>query len=152
QLHVVEGLIAPEFGLPLIAGFDFGLTPALIVMQLQGETLCVLREFIEINMGIERFSTAVIPQLRLMYPEWADLGKDWITCVDPSGDARKDTDEKTCVQILNSKGFRCILGPIPWEERRHSVVHYLKGLTSKGKLAFQISKKGCPITVKGFQG
>lgn len=150
-LHITAEKPEPQPGLPLLIGFDFGLTPAAVVAQLQEETLYIFKEYVEVNMGAERFSTKVISDLRLRWPEWSDLGKDWITYIDPSGVFRSDTDESTCAQVLNSKGFRTVPGPIAWEERRHGVLHFLQRLSPDGP-CFQIYSKACPVLTKGFQG
>ena len=52
RTHVSKKSLEPEVGLPLLRGWDFGLTPACIVAQLQGDQLVVLWEAQEFNMGI----------------------------------------------------------------------------------------------------
>ena len=152
KIHIIEEKPEPQPGLPMLLGFDFGLTPAAVVGQLQEDVLVIFEEFIEINMGAERFSTKVMQQLQLKYPTFSDFKKNWLTYVDPSGLFRKDTDETTCAQILNRKGFRCIPGPVTWEERRHGVLHWLGRLSSSGIPTFQIHAQGCPMLIKGFEG
>lgn len=151
KLHICDDMPEPVAGLPMLIGFDFGLTPAAIVGQFQEETLFIFKEYIEVNMGAERFSDKVIADIKLRWPQFNDLGKHWKTFIDPSGDFRKDTDESTCAQILNSKGFGCIPGPVAWEKRRHAVVHFLQKMTKEGP-AMQLSETGCPMLIKGFKG
>lgn len=157
QFHSTDKELRPEFGLPLILCLDFGLTPAAIVMQLQKDTLFVFREFIEVNMGIQRFKEQLVPQLRLLYREWGDFKNDWLTFIDPSGFFRNDTDEQSCALILNDakKGgvsFNCQPGQITWEARKNAVYHFMKGFNSEGQSKLVISRKYCPTLVKGFQG
>lgn len=152
KIHITNEKPIPQPGLPMLLGFDFGLTPAAVVAQLQEEVLVVFHEFIEINMGADRFSDKVMQELRLRYPTFSDFKENWRTYIDPSGVFRKDTDETTCAQILNAKGFRCIPGPVTWEQRRHGVLHWLRGLSSEGTPCFQIYAGGCPMLVKGFEG
>lgn len=152
KIHITDEKPVPQPGLPMLLGFDFGLTPAAIVGQLQEEQLVIFEEYVEVNMGAERFSEKVMQELRLKYPTFGDFKKNWLTYIDPSGVFRKDTDETTCAHILNRKGFRCIPGPVPWEERRHGVLHWLQRLTSKGEPCFQIYGRGCPMLLKGFEG
>ncbi len=143
--------LEPELGLPIILGFDFGLTPVCIFGQLQDETLVIFDELTANNMGIDRFSDKVISYIRTNYPNWSYLKKDCRTYIDPSGFFRKDTDETTCAKIMNMKGFSCIAGPVTFEERRTAVEHFLVRTRAK-KPCFQINMKKCPMLVKGFDG
>lgn len=147
----VSGSLAPVNGLPLLRGWDFGLTPACLIAQLQGDQLVVLREFVAENMGIERFSDRVLRECAVLYPEWADRRKNWRDYIDPAGEFRKDTDEGTCAKVLDSKGLYPIPGPVAWEGRRKSVEHFLFRQTKEGP-CFLIDAALCPITYKGFVG
>lgn len=143
--------IKPILGLPLLRGWDFGLTPACLVCQLQGSTLVVLKEFTAINMGAERFSDIVLRECRLLYPGWTDLKNQWRDFIDPSGVFRKDTDESSCAQILQSKGIQTIPGEITWESRRTSVEYFLTGYTKEGP-NLKVYIPACNMLVKGFNG
>lgn len=151
KLHKSEKAPVPQPGLPMLIGFDFGLTPAAVVGQYQDGTLHIFKEYIEIGMGADRFADKIIPDIRMRWPEWSDLNKDWLCYIDPSGAFKKDTDENTCARILASKGFKCIPGPVTWEERRHGVVGFLQKLGKDGP-CFQIWEKECPVLTKGFEG
>jgi len=152
NLHGNKMDIIPYVGLPLLLGFDFGLTPACLVCQLQEDTLCCLKEFTAINMGAKRFVAWLVPQLRVSFPLWQDHAKDFLVFIDPSGEARKDTDEGTCAKIIDENGFRNIIpGPVSWEERKSAVDHWLTRRTKNG-LCFQVSLPNCPVLVRGFQG
>lgn len=152
HVHGVKGEISPNIGLPLLLGVDFGLTPALLVCQLQQDTLCCLREFTAINMGAERFFAWVTPQLKVHFPMWLDHARDYVVFIDPSGQFRKDTDEGTCAQVIDGYGFRNIVpGPVSWEERKNAVDHWLTKRTNKG-MGFQVSVPNCPVLTRGFQG
>lgn len=142
--------LKPHLGLPLLRGWDFGLTPACVICQVQEEQLVVLEEYVAFNMGVDRFSDWVLTNCRQKYPLWADK-KDWLDYVDPSGFARKDTDEKSCTDILSKKGIRCIAGAITWTKRRESVEHFLTRRTKQGP-ALLVSLPKCPTLVRGFKG
>jgi hypothetical protein len=151
DIHVLfeEPKVSP--GLPLLIAFDFGLTPAATVAQLEGRTLTFFKEFTAVNMGAERFVPMVVAQLRLMFPTHSDLKKNWKCWVDPSGFNRNDNDERKTALTVSANGFNAMPGPITWEGRRKSVADLL-GRLDKGKPCFQIYEKGCPVTVKGFKG
>lgn len=152
KIHMSEKMIKPELGLPLLCGVDFGLTPALVIAQVWGTRLMVMKEFVSVNMGMERFLAKVIPELKQLYPFWTDLAKDYLMFIDPSGAFRKDTDESTCVTVMQDKGFRNIIpGALSFEERRQSVEYFLTRMEG-GDPCFQISGAECPILVKGFEG
>lgn len=152
NLHEVQDEIEPHIGLPLLLGFDFGLTPACVVAQYQEESLCVLREYTEFNMGAERFLESLCPRLRIDFPKFLDFSKDYIVFIDPSGNFRKDTDETTCADVVIAAGFDSTSpGALTWEERRKSVEHFLVRRTRRGP-ALKISKPNCPVLARGFQG
>lgn len=111
----------------------------------------VLREFVAFNMGLERFSDIVLEQCAALYPYWGDRRRDWVDCIDPSGSARKDTDEGSCTKILDGKGLKCHFGAIAWEERRKSVEHFLTKRTKNGP-AVLVDLAGCPTFVRGMKG
>jgi hypothetical protein len=152
KTHAIRGELEPHLGLPLLIGFDFGLTPAALIAQMRGTKLYCMREFVAVNMGAERFSTILIKELALLYPQWLDLRKDYVCFIDPSGEFRKDTDEGTCAKILDAKNFKKIIpGAIPFEERRTSVENFLTGMEG-GEPRFQVSAANCPMLIKGFNG
>lgn len=151
SLHYASPPAKPEAGLPLLRGWDFGLTPACVIAQLQGEVLVVLKEFTEVNMGAERFSEKVLKQCRNLYPNWPDQREHWRDFIDPSGEFRKDTDEGTCAKILDAKGLSPMPGAIAFEERRGAVEQFLIKRT-RGGAAFQVNHEECPVLVRGFLG
>ena len=150
KIHGVEKTIDPEIGLPLLIGFDFGLTPAAIIAQLQGESFCVLKEYIEINMGARRFAKMVAEDLRTRYPFWSNLKKDFLCYVDPSGFKKAESDE-TSAALEVAEYFNPEPGAITFEDRRKSVEQYLVRV-SKGEPCFKISIPDCPVLVRGFEG
>lgn len=152
DIHGVKGAIHPHIGLPLLIGMDFGLTPAALICQYRERQLVALREFTALNMGAERFLAWMNPQLKIMYPQWADFSKDYIVFMDPSGFNRSQSDETTCAQKISEAGFENVVpGEITWEARRESVEQVLSRRTKDGPV-FQVSLPNCPILVRGFQG
>lgn len=151
KLHIIDQEPSPQAGLPMLIGFDFGLTPAAIIGQLQEDRLIIFEEMLEINMGAVRFAPQVARHIRMKYPAFSDLTKHWRCFIDPAGLNRNDTDEASCAQVLGETGFVVCPGPIAWEDRRRAVVHFLQKMTKDGP-GFQIYARGAPITVKGFEG
>lgn len=154
SIHGSRQPLRPEIGLPLLRGWDFGLTPACVVAQLQGDSLKVLYEKTAQNMGITRFAELVMADLQVNFPEWSDEQRDWLDFADPSGVARKDTDEGTCFKILSNPStfnLRVVGGAIDWESRRSSVEHYLLKSSRQGP-GLEIDMGACPVLTRGFKG
>ena len=140
--------LRPQHGLPLLRGWDFGLTPACVVAQQQGDQLLVFREFTEFNMGTERFSELVLPQCNQIWP-----GFKWIDFIDPAGLNRDQSDEGQSAMILDSKGLQCIPGEIAFEKRRKAVEHFLRGYSPQlDQPNLLVDIAGCPILIRGFTG
>ncbi len=151
--HESHNQLEPHLGLPLLCGWDFGLTPACVVAQLQGSRLIILREYVSENQGIKQFAPVVMNSLKQHYPQWRDAKRDFIHYIDPAGLARGQVDsEKTCASEMSSQGLKNIYpGPIDWESRRKAVEHFLLGQTREGA-NFQLDPKTAPTLAKGFNG
>lgn len=115
--------VKPIEGLPLILGFDYGLTPAVAICQLtpRGQ-FRVLDELVAKDMGIRQFARDVVkPHLAINYQ-----GLKFQAVGDPAGVARKDTDEKTCFMELAEQGIPAVpASSNNFTARRESVSKYL---------------------------
>lgn len=142
----------PHLGLPLLCGWDFGLTPACIVAQLRGSQLFVLREFVSQHKGIKQFAPEVMAALKQYYPEWSDQKKDFRHYIDPAGLHQAQTDQRTCALEMSEAGLRNIFpGAREWEPRRSAVEHFLISHDKNGA-ALQIFAGHAPKLAKGFAG
>jgi len=151
QLHGSLEQLDPVLGLPLLRGWDFGLTPACVIGQYVDGQLRILKEFVAYNKGAEQFSSEVIAQCNVLYPAWPDQKKNWRDAIDPAGEQRKDTDMGTCAKILTAKGLIPYPGPVSWEPRRSAVEQFLVAMHNK-QPAFLIDLNSCPVIVRGFEG
>ncbi len=149
--HGTHRIIDPVVGLPLLRGWDFGLTPACIIAQYVGEQLFVLHEFTAENMGADRFSTIVLNQCHINWPRWADNKVNWRDYIDPSGFFRNEDQEGTCAKVLDGKGLSCLPGPVVWETRRSAVEQLLTKQTKAGP-GLVICIPTCPVSIAGFEG
>lgn len=149
--HGSQEEIFPHIGVPLLRGWDFGLTPACIVAQYREGELVILREYVEIGMGIDRFADKVQEDLRIRYPQWADQKRDYFDFIDPSGNFKKDTDEKSCADFMVAKGMNPRPGDVTWEKRRSSVDSFLTEVKG-GKPVFRVNLANCDVLVRGFLG
>lgn len=151
-LHTVRN-IAVEPGLPLLLGWDFGLTPACVVAQLVGKQLRILEEHIETDGSILKLAPRIWSHLSINYPEWMVAPDAKIfSFVDPAGFQRSQVDERTCAAAMMSSGFKKIApGPVDWESRRQAVENWLIKLTADGA-GLIVSEDACPVLIEGFGG
>lgn len=152
-IHITN--VKPKFhlGLPLLLGWDSsGLTPAVVIGQLQGEQLVIFRELLGPGMGAQRFIPAVTGLIFTTYPQVTDLPTHTISAFDPAGLKKNEITEQTYLQELMKAGFTQIRpGPVTWIKRVESVNHWLVGLT-QGKPKIVIYEPDCPVLTAGFNG
>jgi len=151
RTHASKEKILPLAGLPLLRGWDFGLTPACVVAQLQGDTLVVLWEKTAKNQGAESFVPEALAACNALFVGWSDKKNDWRDFADPSGVAQKDTDMGSCFKIMGKNGLNVIPGAVAWEPRRSSVESFLIRNSRTGP-CFQIVGAECPVLMRGFRG
>lgn len=102
HIHVAKGPLVPDPRLPLVIGFDPGVSSALIVGQMSfSGRLVVLDELIQQDFGAERLCTERLkPFLRLKYPDM-----EVIIAPDPAANTRGQTDERSVVDVLKKHKF-----------------------------------------------
>ncbi len=151
DFHAVDD-IEYVYGAPLYLGWDFGLTPCLVVCQyVQGQLRCI-KEFVTESFGIEN----LIEQL--VKPYWQTNGlynyQVASSDADPAGKARsaRNIDEPCLIEIITQSFIDTREAVSNVEEMRlESVRNFLNKMTI-GQPAFLISKRGCPILREGFNG
>ena len=152
SIHVKPGVIEAEPGIPLLLGWDFGLTPACLICQLVGRQLRILEEHLETNGSIDKLAPVIWNRIQTGYRNWTMNEEQVISFIDPAGMQKVQTDESTCAQELMSQGFRKIyLGPMLWEPRKLAVNTFITKIYSEGP-ALLISEDNCPILIEGFGG
>ena len=97
ELHVAKQPLKFNPHLPLVIGFDAGLTPAASLMQQDAHgRVLILDELVSENMGAKRFCREKLkPLLNRKYPNAAI-----IVAADPATTQRAQTDEKTVAQVV----------------------------------------------------
>ena len=138
---------------PLVVGFDFGLTPACVFLQVTPRgALRVLDEIVTEDMGIKQFMRDLfMPKITTDFKWFYDSG-NVIVVGDPAGRQRSQADDTvTCFSEIQKFGFHCEAGDtealVP---RREAVAAYLTRIT-EGLPSFQLSPK-CRMLRKGFLG
>jgi len=148
RVHTSDKRLEPVRGLPLILGWDFGLTPACIIgQQMPNGRLQILEEIISEDMGIRQFASDVVrPILTNRYNGFARFSVG-----DPAGAIRAQTDERTCFQELLELGLHT--EPAPTNDfipRRESVAFFLTRMIDGGP-GFLLDPS-CTTLRKGFNG
>lgn len=144
-------LVYPVPGLPLLLGWDFGLTPAcVIIQQLPIGTILVLKEFTTTRMGIRELAeTKVLPYLTTElngYQIKESIG-------DPAGVASSQiTISDSCINTLCELGIPTSPASTNNLVARIEAVKYFLRLLIDGKAAIQISRKNAEILREGFLG
>lgn len=152
KLHVADSGVSVEPGVPLLLGWDFGLTPSALLCQLVGRQLRILKEFVETNGSISKLAPEVYNHIRLNYLPWTHGDDKIYSWIDPAGLQRAQTDERTCADVLRTSGFKRVQpGPIDWESRKKAVEDFLTKTYGEGP-ALLIDGDACPILVEGFNG
>ena len=147
-MHYFGKEIETMRGVPLVLGFDFGLTPACAFMQQTPQgAVNLIDECVSEDLDLRRFLEEVVnPKLRSQYH-----GVHVIGVGDPAGNARSQADGVTCMQILRECGIPSTEAQTnSFTARRDAVGFYLTKLIA-GRPAFNISSK-CPISRKAFLG
>jgi hypothetical protein len=148
DLHAVERIIAIQ-GDPIHLGWDFGLTPACIVIQISPRgQVRVLKEYQGEDMGIRTFAqNIVLPGLQRDFP----YNKIGISRADPSGVAGDDImEELSCIGELNSLGVLTHPANTNDLEPRIGAVRYFLNTMIDGQPGIIVSREGCPGLIKGF--
>jgi hypothetical protein len=146
EIHCRPALASKE--LPLLLGFDYGLTPACAICQVSPRgQLLVVDELFAKDMGIRQFARDVVrPHLALNY-----AGYSFQAVGDPSGNAGKDTEEKTCFMELAEEGIPCAPAVSNnFVARREAVAKYLTRMMD-GRPGLMVDPK-CDLIRRGFNG
>lgn len=148
RVHVASEPLKPTRGLPIILGWDFGLTPSCIIGQMMPNgRLHILEELVAEDMGIRQFASDVVrPVLTTKYNGFARFSEG-----DPAGQIRAQTDERTCLQELAELGIPTEPAPTnDWIPRRESVAYFLTRMIDGGP-GFLLDPS-CTTLRKGMNG
>lgn len=149
SVHVSDKPLEIFKGLPLMLGFDFGLTPACVIGQMdKNGQLRILRELVSEYMAIRQFTSDVLkPALNAEFRGMPISGT-----ADPAGEQRSQVDAKTCIQELRDLGIPAIPAPTnSFSERRQAVIDLLTRRVQGNEPALIIDPS-CKMIRKGFMG
>ena len=148
DIHSIARIEAIQ-GTVIHLGWDFGLTPACIVIQITSRgQVRILKEYIAEDMGIRTFAKSVVlPSLPVDFI-YNKVGESE---GDPAGSAG-DTimEELSCIGELNSLGIATQAASSNDIDVRISSVRYFLNAMIDGQPALLLSREGCPVLRKGF--
>lgn len=148
DFHAIDSVAAIQ-GEQLILGWDFGLTPACVVMQLSARgQLLVLKEYVGDGMGIRTFADSiVIPMIAKDFP-YCKVG---LSVADPAGNSRNEiVEEMSCIGELNSLNIPTTSARTNDIDPRLGSVRYFLNKMVDGKPGLILDRKNCPTLFKGF--
>lgn len=148
DLHSVDHLESIQ-GLPIHLCWDFGLTPACIVFQINARGQArILKEYVSENMGIRTFAKNIIlPSLPGDFP-YNKVGESEGDPAGLTGDVIME--ELSCIGELTALGIKT--NPASTNDplvRIGSVRYFLNSMVD-GQPAFLLDRGKCPILRKGF--
>ncbi len=148
DLHSIPTIEAVQGGL-IYLGWDFGLTPACIVLQVtpRGQ-IQVLKEYLGEDIGIKTFAqNIVIPGLARDFVYSKVGGSE----ADPSGlKGDEIMEELSCIGELNALGIKTNAASSNDPVVRINAVRYFLNTMIDGRPAFLVSREGAPVLLKGF--
>ncbi|WP_422444213.1 hypothetical protein [Endozoicomonas sp. ALB091] len=149
ELHYPGKPIRGNAAYPLILGWDFGLTPACVICQVTPRGRFVaLAELVAERMGLQQFIDLVVkPYLAVRYKNYR-IG---LSVGDPAGNSSADTDERSCMDILNDRGIPTQAAPSNAPVQRLGAVREFLTQLIDGEPAFLLSPD-CRVLRKGFNG
>lgn len=147
EIHAKDELTFTQ-GLPVIIGWDFGLTPAAVFAQMtpRGQ-LQIIKEICAHDMFIERFANDVIKPFINTYLTSFEIQ----SVGDPAGNIRAETDGKAALGILESLGLPTQGASTNNITKRLNAVDTLLNKMIDGLPGFVVSREGCPTIRKGLQ-
>lgn len=148
DLHSVAKIDAIQ-GDPIYLGFDFGLQPSCIVIQItpRGQVR-VLKEYIGEDIGIKTFAkNIVLPRLAIDFV-YNKIGGSQGDPAGAAGDAIME--ELSCIGELNALGITTHAATTNDIDVRINSVRYFLNLMIDGQPAFLLDRTNCPILRKGF--
>ena len=148
DLHSVE-YIEPDHMSPIHLGWDFGLTPACVVVQFTSRgQFKIVKEYTAEDMGIKTFAESIVlPGLQSDF-RGCKIG---VSVADPAGLQRDQImEELSAIGVLNTLGIVTQGARTNDIEPRIGSVRYFMNMLVDGRPAFLVSRKGAPLTRRGF--
>lgn len=152
SIHFVNHKIQYNPREKLVMGWDFGLTPACALLQVQNDgSIAQIYEFTSDDFSIEKLAKdVVIPILNLKFSGWQN---DYLSFADPSGTSFNQVtyDRRSCISALNQLGIRTKPAKTNNPDLRAGAVSHFLRKSHNGRGAFVITPDS-PQTREGMLG
>ncbi|GMW01477.1 MAG: hypothetical protein AMXMBFR84_26140 [Candidatus Hydrogenedentota bacterium] len=149
EVHVAKEPLPVYRGLPLVLGWDFGLTPACVICQFPPTGGCnVLREYWSLRSGTKQFARDVVKPALLN--EFANMR--FHSYGDPAGEQKAQGDiDLSCFSELARFGLTTQKAPSNnFNVRRDAVISELQKM-DRGKPALQVDPS-CTMLIDAMNG
>lgn len=150
EFHVAEKEITPNQSQPVGGGWDFGLTPATVHVQVspKGQIVVLHPEIQSWDAGVLRHGSVVQSARKVFFPEC----KQYFDYGDPAGSSRVQTDERTCFRLLSDEyQIHVLPGPVNRPEREEPFRDLLTRTTPQGQPMFIIDPR-CHWLIAALNG
>ena len=135
--------------LPICLGWDFGLTPAVCIAQVDGHgRLRLLDELTSKSCGLEQFISVLLTHLVDNYAGYTIA----MSVGDPAGSQRMQTDEVTCLMVLEEYGISTTAAITNAKQTRWDAVRWYLNTNREGEPALILNSLRCKLIRKGFLG
>jgi hypothetical protein len=130
-IHVAEGNLRPNPLLPMVIGFDPGVSSALVFGQVDlFGRLVVFDELVQEDFGADRLCTDRLgPLIKARYATQPIL-----VAPDPAANSRNQTDERSVVDVLRKHKYKVVFPDMNnrLQPRLQAVEHFTTRLTEQG--------------------
>lgn len=134
DVHVAREALAPIAGHPIVGGWDFGRTPALVLLQSVMGRVRVLDELWAEGMGAKAFARVVREHIAQVYPD-----ADFLLFGDPAGEHLAEADDISPFLMVRAEGLRIMPAPSNDPTIRVNAVSEVLSRMVDGGAAFLVS-------------
>lgn len=151
SIHYSKSVITAVPNEPLYIGWDFGLTPAAIIMQYINSQVRVLDECYTFSMDLEQFLINLfLPKYYTKYEAWFK-SRNYVSTGDPAGATPGQATGIHCLKILRHHGIETRAARTNKPLIRQSALNYHLNRMNMGEPGFLVSNN-CVFINEGIAG
>ncbi len=151
SIHYCKHVITPVPNEPLYLGWDFGLTPAVVIMQYINSQVRVLDECYTFSMDLEQFLINLfLPKYYTKYAHWFNNSL-YVSTGDPAGATPGQATGIHCLKILRHHGIETRAARTNKPLVRQSALNYHLNRMNMGEPGFIVSNN-CVFINEGIAG